>query len=56
MIMYSKTDIPAQNTIENVMHLMIIMTIVLNLMEILRLSTGMWLILLVESYLADGNK
>ncbi len=37
----------AQNTIENVMGLMVIMGIVLVLMETVMVSTGMWWILLV---------
>ncbi len=36
---------PAQNTIENVMDLMVIMGIVLVLMETMMVSTGMWWIL-----------
>ncbi len=38
---------PAQNTIENVMDLTVIMGIVLVLMETIMVSTGMWWILLV---------
>ncbi len=39
--------IPAQNTIENVIDLMVIMGIVMVLMETIMVSTGMWWILLV---------
>ncbi len=38
---------PAQNTMENVMDLMVIMGVVLVLMETRMVSTGMWWIILV---------